>query len=122
VAGALAAIGPQAADAIPALSRMTGNIREDVGQAASEALVSISPNGKGLAPALMSAVYNRDGVSVKRLAAAMASSKDATAIMPALKTLATNDPDAGTRASAQRAIVWLAPAPTTQEVPKQGDK
>jgi HEAT repeat protein len=108
----LGAIGPGAADAIQALVRMTDNPDMDVRRSASAALVTIAPDGKGLGPALLAAIYNADPSAVDRLAATMRGAPNNRAILAKIIDLAANDPDAPVRATADRALKNLSPDAT----------
>ena len=105
VADRLAALGPAAGGAVPALSRMVDNRHAPVRLAAARALVRIDPGGNRLAPALLAAVRQKDPAARALLAAAVAKSPDAAGkIRPALAAAADKDPDLALRAEARTAL------------------
>lgn len=110
-AHALGAIGPAAETSIPLLTRMVDNRNADVREASTEALIRIAHDGKGLGPALLSAIYNGNSACAARLAAALRTTGAEPRLLRRLDALAGDDPDPAVRASARRAVEFLSPAP-----------
>jgi HEAT repeat protein len=122
IAGVLGAMGGEARPAIPALTRMVDNRGADVRNAAAEALMRIAPDGKGLGPAMMAAIYNGDRLHATRLAGVVRQTGDLPTFLRRVGDLAENDTELKVRSAARDAarVLSAAAVPASTTLPAPG--